>query len=100
MRTLPSRARLHAAGTRGLPPPLLHFGISPRRLHAKCPCRGPGAATDAERSSEEPWEEEDASPRCRDAENCAGRKLANPIYYYYYYYYYNYFNFFVTFLFL
>lgn len=29
----------------------------------------------------------------------AGRKLANPIYYYYYYYYYNYFNFFVTFLF-
>lgn len=61
---------------------------------------GLGAATDAERSSEEPWEEEDASPRCRDAENCAGRKLANPIYYYYYYYYYNYFNFFVTFLFL
>lgn len=52
------------------------------------------------RRSEQPrWEEEDALPRCQGADNCAGRKPANPIYYYYYYYYYNYFNFFlVTFL--
>lgn len=55
-RTLPSRACLHTAGTHGLPPPLLHFGISPHRLHNKCPCRGLGAVSDAARSSEEPWE--------------------------------------------
>ncbi|CAM9371853.1 unnamed protein product, partial [Bubo scandiacus] len=102
-------------------PPFFSFGdfpASPPCPCGKCPCAWcrvgrrlcPGARSDAgaaarsfapRRSSEQPrGEEEDALPRCQDADNCAGRKLANPIYYYYYYYYYNYFNFFVTFLFL
>lgn len=86
------------------------FPASPLRACGKCPpaLQGPGAWSDtgasvpgAASAQGDEEEEEDALPWCQDADNCAGRKLANPIYYYYYYYYYNnYFNFFVTFLFL
>lgn len=85
------------------------FPASPLWPWGKCPPapRDPGAWSDtgasvpgAASTQGDEEEEEDALPRCQDADNCAGRKLANPIYYYYYYYYYNYFNFFVTFLFL
>ncbi|XP_023781919.1 ephrin-B1 [Cyanistes caeruleus] len=99
----------HCWQTRRLHHPFViwDFPVSPLGPCRKCPPApwGPGAWSDAGASvpgaaSTQGDEEEDALPRCQDADNCAGRKLANPIYYYYYYYYYNYFNFFVTFLFL